>query len=105
MSSNEPRERLPYRLNPVLEKLRDLARETDSSLEDVVSAIITSLEDDGAIDDREAIGILSKATRAYNSNGKTLNVLTLLDSSGSEVALREVERLDAQKREKRDAKR
>lgn len=99
MSDDAKRERVSYNLRAVVGALRDIARDTDTYLEDAIAEIVASLEDDGVIDDDEANGILLILVKAFRGNANALNVLNLLDESGSEAALREVERLE-QKRKK-----
>lgn len=99
MSDEAKRERVSYNLRAVVGALRDIARDTDTHLEDAIAEIVASLEDDGVIDDEEASGILLILVKAFRGNANALNVLNLLDESGSEAALREVERLE-QKRKK-----
>lgn len=99
MSDEAKRERVSYNLRAVVGALRDIARDTDTHLEDAIAEIVASLEDDGVIDDEEANSILLILVKAFRGNANALNVLNLLDESGSEAALREVERLE-QKRKK-----
>lgn len=98
------RERLPYRMNEILLSLREMGRDTDANLEAVIAEIVASLEDDNQIDDDEAQAILIAAMRAWRANGQSLNVLNLLDESGTEAALREVERISLRKRKGARAK-
>jgi hypothetical protein len=92
------RERLPYRLNAVVGAVRGLTRETDARLEEVITDVVAAIEDDGVIDEAESRGVLIGLTRAFRSNASALNVLNLLDESGSEAALRETERIEAKRR-------
>lgn len=92
------RERLPYRLNPIVQNLRDLARDTDTHLEDAITEVVAAIEDDGVIDEQESKDVLISLTRAFRSNASGLNILNLLDESGTEAAQREAERLSVKRR-------
>jgi hypothetical protein len=86
---------MSYRLNAVVQQLRDLARATDVQLEDAIADFVVALEDDGVVDESEFRGILISLTRSFRGNANALSILNLLDESGSEAALREVERVQA----------
>lgn len=101
MSNTAPRERLPYRVNGCVQGLRTLTRETDSCLEEVIAGFADALQDDGVIDENESSGIFVQLTQAFRSNAQALGVLNLLDESGSEAAMREVERIEAKRKKRR----
>lgn len=94
------KERQPYRLSAVIQQMRGDARETDENLEAAITEIYLALED-GKITEGEAYKILRPLILAFKTNANHLNALNLLDESGSEPALREVERTQAKKRKVR----
>lgn len=91
-STGAGRERHPYRLNAVIAHLRELARDTDGELETVITEFAAAVEADGVIETADAHMILLALMRAFRNNAHALNILNLLDESGSEAAVREVER-------------
>lgn len=92
------RQRMLYRLNPIITELRDLSRLTDEQLDDVIAGFLAALEDDGVIDDDEAKSILVGLFRAARQTAQGLNILDVLDESGPDAALRIVERGQAKRR-------
>lgn len=96
-ADTKPRERLPYRLGAVIQQMRDDARDTDASIEAAISELYVALED-GKVTEAEAYKVLRPLIQAFKKNANQLNALNLLDESGSEPALREVERTRAKER-------
>lgn len=93
------KERQPYRLGAVIQSLRDDARQMDAHLEQAITELYAAL-DDGKVEEREAFTVLRELLFAFKANSDQLNALNLLDESGSEPALREVERKQANRRNK-----
>jgi hypothetical protein len=96
-ADTKPKERQPYRLGAVIQELRDQARDTDAHLEGAITELYLALED-GKVDEHEAYAVLRSLIHAYKTNSNQLNALNLLDESGSEPALREVERIQSKRR-------
>lgn len=96
--TNGGRERISYNLRAVVSALREIARNTDSHLEDAIAEIVAVLESDTVLKDDEANTILLRLVKAFRGNATALNILNLLDESGSEAALREVERLEIRRK-------
>lgn len=90
-------ERKPYRLNLIIETLRDLARGTDVELEAALAALVDGYEADTRTDTRTS---LVAVVRAYKSNADLLNIVNLLDENNLEAAQREVERLELRRKKK-----
>lgn len=102
-SDTKPKERQPYRLGVVIQSARDEARTTDTSLDAAITELYVALED-GKVTEQEALSVLRRLLLAYKTNSDLLNILNLLDESGSEPALREVERKQAIRRISKGAK-
>lgn len=94
------RERQQYRLNEVITFQREELGATDTALEDLLTTLELAIRDDGVIDTVEQQEIFLAAQTAYKSNAAALTTTTLLDVSGSEAALREIDRV----RSKRQAR-
>lgn len=94
----KPRERHPYSLNPVLQELRDMARSVDTEQEMVIAEFVAAY-DDAVINEAEFRRILVRMVKAFKTNASLLNVVNLLDESGNEAALREIERVQAKRRQ------
>lgn len=85
------KERQAYRLGAVIQSMRDDARGVDAHLDAAITSLYVALED-GSVNEKEAYGVLRELLFAFKANSDQLNALNLLDESGSEPALREVER-------------
>lgn len=98
-ADTKSKERQPYRLGAIIQSMRDDAREMDARLETAITNLYAALED-GKVEEREAFTVLRELLFAFKANSDQLNALNLLDESGSEPALREVERKQANRRNK-----
>lgn len=96
-TDSKPKERQPYRLSAVIQSMRADARDTDEQLEVAITELYLALED-GKVTEAEAYKVLRPLVLAFRTNANQLNALNLLDESGSEPALREVERTAAKRR-------
>lgn len=92
------RERFPYKLNPVISRLRDDGHEIDASIERGITKLYLALCD-GNVSEAEAYAVLGDLLAAAKTSKQHTNTLDLLDISGSEAALNAVERRDRQRRE------
>ncbi len=92
-SAKPGRERQQYRLNEVITFQREELGATDTALEDLLTTLELAIRDDGVIDEVEQQEIFLAAQTAYKTNAAALTTTTLLDVSGSEAALCEVERV------------
>jgi len=95
------RERLPYRLNTTLDFLSENAQEADTKLEALFITFDEALDNDGVIDGSEAAGIRAQLSDIFIDNVRDVGVLNLLQKSGTEAAVREVERVQRLKKQKK----
>lgn len=89
-------ERKPYRLNQIIEALRELARGTDVHLERALAAMTDEYEKDSPQADKRSA--LVAVIKAYKNNADLLGIVNLLDEGNLEVAQREVERLELRRK-------
>ncbi len=92
-SKNISRERLPYRARPVLEMLRDLARNLDADLDVAIVEVGSALESGEELSDADVQKILVVLMNAFKDNVNALNILNLLLESGYDAALLETDRI------------
>ena len=93
------KERLPYRLTPVLEMLRDIARKGDLKLEAAIVRLSVALAEGDAVNITEAHKVLLDLTEVFRGNADALNILSLINESTLEATLIEVDRIDAKYQE------
>lgn len=79
--------RQSYSLNAVAEHLHNSVEITQEQIERGLALIVSSLADDGRIDEREASQITLAISRASVSNAAVLSVSSALDVSGIDAAL------------------
>lgn len=89
-------ERKPYRLNQIIEALRELARGTDVHLERALAAMTDEYEKDSPQADKRSA--LVAVIKAYKNNADLLGIVNLLDEGNLEVAQPEVERLELRRK-------
>lgn len=92
------KDRLPYALKPIFEFIRDNSRETDALLTELIELVLAALEDDGVIDQHEAMDILQRLISADQANSASHSTLSLLLEANKEAAQREMERIEAKRR-------
>lgn len=92
--ADRSRERLPYRLTPVLEMLRDIARKGDSKLEVAIVRLSGALAEGDTVSKDEAHKILLDLMEVFRGNADALNILSLINESTLEATLIEVDRID-----------
>lgn len=89
--------RQPYRLNYVVDVLRELAREVDGELEEALVLLQNGYAEPT---DELFVKLLISAVRAYKANAEMLAIIGLLEINDLEAAQREAERVEKKKRKK-----
>lgn len=92
------KERQEYRVNEVVSFQVQEGQQVDAKLESAIAYLQACVEDDGIIDRDEAKELKDQLWQAFVQHGNELHIQTLLDVSGSEAAVREVERIKAKRR-------
>lgn len=87
--------RQPYRLNYVVDVLRELAREVDVELEE---ALVLLQNGYAQPTDELFVKLLISSVRAYKANAEMLGIIGLLEINDLEAAQREAERVEKKKR-------
>lgn len=95
--SGKKRDLLPYRLNVVIDFLRGEAAASDDQLEQAIAIVLTGMGD-GSIPSGSGKDLLGVLIPAYKQNDHMHDVITLLREVDMEVAQREVERVEAVRR-------
>lgn len=90
--------RQPYRLNYVVDVLRELAHEADSELE---TALVLLQNGYAQPTDELFVKLLISSVRAYKANAETLGIIGLLEINDLEAAQRQAERVEQKKKRKR----
>lgn len=91
------RDLLPYRLNVVIDFLRCEAAASDTDLEAAIAIVLTGMTDK-TIPFATGTDLLNKLIPAFKQNDHIYDVLKSLRDSDLEVAQREVERIEAVRR-------
>ena len=89
--------RQPYRLNYVVDVLRDLAREVDTELEEVLVLLQNGYAQPT---DELFVKLLISVVRAYKTNAEMLGLVDLLEANDLEAAQRKAEHIEQKKRKK-----
>ncbi len=89
--------RQPYRLNYVVDVLRELAREADTELEE---ALVLLQNGYAQPTDELFVKLLICSVRAYKANAEMLAIIGLLEINDLEAAQREAERVEQKKKRK-----
>lgn len=89
--------RQPYRLNYVVDVLRDLAREVDTELEE---ALVLLQNGYAQPTDELFVKLLISVVRAYKTNAEMLGLVDLLEANDLEAAQRKAEHIEQKKRKK-----
>lgn len=87
--------RQPYRLNYVVDVLRELAREVDGELEEALVLLQNGYAEPT---DELFVKLLISVVRAYKANAEMLAIIGLLEINDLEAAQREAERVEKKKR-------
>lgn len=91
------RDLLPYRLNILIDFVRKEAAQADTRLERALAIVLTGMSD-GTIPLTQGKDLLNELVPAYKNNDHMHDVITLLREVDMEVAQREVERIEAMRR-------
>lgn len=89
--------RQPYRLNYVVDVLRDLAREVDTELEE---ALVLLQNGYAQPTDELFVKLLISSVRAYKANAEMIGIVDLLEANDLEAAQRKAEHIEKKKRKK-----
>jgi len=89
--------RQPYRLNYVVDTLRELARDADTELEE---ALVLLQNGYAQPTDELFVKLLISVVRAYKANAEMLGLVDLLEANDLEAAQRKAEHIEQKKRKK-----
>lgn len=87
--------RQPYRLNYVVDVLRELAQDADRELEEALVLLQNGYAEPT---DELFVKLLISVVRAYKANAEMLAIIGLLEINDLEAAQREAERVEKKKR-------
>lgn len=87
--------RQPYRLNYIVDVLRELARDADRELEEALVLLQNGYAEPT---DELFVKLLISVVRAYKANAEMLAIIGLLEINDLEAAQREAERVEKKKR-------
>lgn len=87
--------RQPYRLNYVVDVLRELAQDADRELEEALVLLQIGYAEPT---DELFVKLLISVVRAYKANAEMLAIIGLLEINDLEAAQREAERVEKKKR-------
>lgn len=90
-------QRQPYRLNYIVDVLRDLARDTDTELTDALEVLGNGFADR---DEEKMRTAFYSAVKAFKANAEALGILNLLEENRFEAAQREAERIEGKRKKK-----
>lgn len=95
------KQRQSYNLNALAAGLNEWSGMADADAEELFAELVVSLEDDGVIDANEAQDILIALMKVVRGVSDMKSVHGLLDQSGSEAALLELERINTRRKKAR----